>query len=159
MFRYIYEDDRGFTIYDKYFEYLKSIKKELGDELYSFIDDVNRYNLTSEKSFHDSWLRTVHVKDSTKDIGDRTETVTEISIELLGPNHDRIFHLNYFGVKGYLFDKPIKNIPINHYDLLYHEMRLNKRKNIEHAILFDNEIKFLIEFSKFDFKETLLNVP
>jgi len=156
MFKYIFEDSNGITTYDKYFEYIESVKNELSEEMYKLFSDVDRYNLTSVKSLHDSWLRTIQVNDILNNEDEVEKIETSISIELLGPYHDRVFSLQYSGVKSYVFNKPARNIPIYHYDLLCHELRLNDKSSLEHMILFDNEISFLIEFSNFSFDEKIL---
>lgn len=155
MFKYIHEDSNCITVYDEYFKYIDSVKSDLSDELYEFSSNVNRYDLSSPESLHDSWLRSLQVQDTIQEDGGINKAITAIEIELLGPHHDRVFCLKYTEVKSYIFDKPIKNIPVNHYDLLCHEVRVNGKGYKEHVILFDNEISFQIEFCGFSFSERL----
>ena len=156
MFKYIYDDDNGIPVFEEYFEYLQSIKEVIGDELFNFAIDINRYNLTSKHSLHDSWLKSVQINDSIGSSRGTGFTETDILIQLLGPHHDRLFHLIYKDVKKYNLNKPEKNIPANNYDLLCHEVRLNEKQEKEHLVQFDNEIIFQVTFSEFKFEEHII---
>lgn len=155
MFKYIYEDENDITCFDKYFEYIESIKQELPTDLYEFASDVDRYNLSNKKSLHDAWLKSLIVNEGNV-TPDSNDSVTKIEIELLGHSHDRVFKLTYNKVTQYYLNKKEHERISKHDDLLAHEIRLNSKGEIEHVIEFDNEISFMVVCSSFKFDEYII---
>lgn len=148
MFKYIYEDENEVTCFDKYFDYIETIKDDLSLELYQFASDCERYELSNKKSLHDSWLKSLVINEG---------EVSNVEIELLGNNHDRLFKLYYSEVKQYYFNKKECIRLSKQDDLLVHEVRLNDKKEIEHVIEFDNEISFIIVCSSMEFEELIID--
>jgi len=69
----------GAVSWDRYFEYLRSVQQQFPVELYSYAIDWKHYALDSVSSLHDGWLTCVRFAYRER----------ELSLELLGPYHDR----------------------------------------------------------------------
>ena len=105
------------VIFEKYLEYLDTIKEKLPKDLFEFVSDSNRHDLY-EKSLHDSWVKSV---ECSHNFETRTADITLI---LLGAYHDRIFRLCFHNVSQYkisqqMFDK----------DLITYEIGIEKDCN------------------------------
>lgn len=120
FFKYIYENEDGFKCFDRYFEYIKSIKDNNPIDLFRFVSDKNRYNLSSKHSLHDSWLDSLVIREKSTE-GISHKQLIDIEIDLLGPHHDRKFRLIYKDVQGYRLDMAIHSGITRRNDLLCHE--------------------------------------
>ena len=85
-----YEDED----FEKYLEYLDTIKDKLSKDTFAFVSDSKRHDF-SEQSLHDSWVKSFECSSNFE-----TNT-TEISLTLIGANFDREFKFNFQGVSQY----------------------------------------------------------
>lgn len=150
FFKYIYENDLGFTTYDKYFNYIRSLEGYIPNSLFLFASDENRYNLSSKKSLHDSIMESLIIEN----VNNNSGIQTNIELSLLGAQHDRRFVLKYIDISTYNIHKPLTDPVPRHDDLLCHEFRLADGY-IEHAIEFDRGVYFTVGFKSFEFIESV----
>jgi hypothetical protein len=156
MFNYIYDNDSGFTCYDKYFKYIDEIKDKLPLEIYLFASDKDRYDLSNRKSLHDSWITSLSV-DYNDVPEDKDQFATTVNLELLGAYHDRKFILSYDNVYQYSIVKIHTKSRLRRDDLLIHEIRISDQGYLEHTIQFDGGLTFFVSCKLFAFKEILGN--
>lgn len=135
--RYISHDANGFMSYDKYFQYLESVRSDLGEKLYLFASNPDRHDLRSKESLHDSWVKTLFVKSFYETLTNDL-TKPDVELVLIGPYHDRTHVLSYFKVKKCTLDFEFCNDGRKR-DLLYHELRYEKGF-LEHEIVFDGDM-------------------
>jgi hypothetical protein len=152
-------EDEGIN-FQRYVDYIKSIKSNLPDHVYSFASDSRYFDLNSPMSLHDSWLESLIVKEISGDEGSKSRSLA-IQLILLGPFHDRRICILYTGVTKYLFDTPPqsdspRNAHIAHGDLYTHEVRLGNEGLLIHEILFERGSRFLIECKDFTHSEEIL---
>lgn len=139
-FRYIYENELGFVCFDRYFDYLESIKDRLEIPVYEFFSDIERYSVDSKKSLHDAWVDLIQVEQVD---GGRAENLS-VKIVLLGPFHDRRFEISYFNVAGFSLVHAGIRRRNGRQDLLAHELRLSDDGCIEHLIEFDDGLRVFL---------------
>ena len=152
--KYIKTDARGFMTYDAYFEYLETIRDKLGENLYLFASDPERHNLSSHRSLHDAWIKSLTVKTSYGSPGSES-TDGDVDLVLLGPYHDRILTLNYSGVRACNVDFQFCQNGRKR-DLLYHELR-HENGIVEHELVFDGDMSIEIFCTGLICTEQLLN--
>jgi hypothetical protein len=157
--KYIKENEQGFMSFDAYFQYVESIRQELGEDLYLFASDPSRYDLSSPGSLHDAWVKSLTARSFYRE-EDRDIATPDVVLVLLGPHHDRIHTLSYFNV--------ISNQVDFHFctdgrkrDLLYHELRY-ENGHLEHEFVFSGgmnagNMKIEIHCSNVKYEETILN--
>jgi len=109
---------------DRYFEYLRSVQQQFPPELYAYASKVEHYSLDSKNSLHDAWLVKAELSYREK----------ELTLEFLGPWHDRNIILRYVGVKAYSFDLSVQ-FRDGDGDVLVHEFRIDDGL-ITHEIAF-----------------------
>lgn len=139
-FIYIYENEMGFVCFDRYFEYLLSIKDMLPPSTYEFFSDIERYSLDSKKTLHDAWIEMIKIAQ----IGVGRNEDISIGIDLLGPSHDLGFEIVYSGVVGFNLKLAGARRRPGRQDLMGHELRLNANSCIEHVIKFDDGLSIYI---------------
>lgn len=138
--KYIFDDENEITQYDLYFDYIRSISDEIPKSLYDFVSDVERYDLRSSKSLHDSWLERINVTSPLFSFKNE-DTELELSfysVELVLFNRKTDFQhtLTYQAVSS-LECSNLENNIVRPSDLLAHEFRLEERRYV-HEILFEN---------------------
>jgi len=136
--KYIYTDENGFTTYDRYFEYLESVRDILPSHIYTFASDSMNYDLSSKSSLHDSWLECLTVKEYELATDKQLRNI-DISLLLLGPYHDTNTLLSYSSVKEYSINYKAGGTKYteNHGDILVHEIRVESDLTFCHEIKFD----------------------
>lgn len=138
--------------FDEYIEYMKVNKGKFPAKVYDFVTDVNRHNLNSPHSLHDSWMTSISIKENRNKFRP-FDPKPSIELELLGQMHDRDIILTYSGIEKYKI-KGLKN-PLNYADtyqgdILCHQVTLNKQELLIHEILFRSESKIVIICENFD---------
>lgn len=129
--------------------------------VYDFAADCGHFDLTSHSSLHDAWLESITIQENAS--GDRSQVrVSEITIRLLGPFHDRHIHLRYEGVTGYSSVMPARHgepryTHTAHGDLYTHEILVNERDLLTHKLLFERESTVFIECANITHRETPLS--
>lgn len=157
---YIINSETGGIDFMRYSAYIASIKGMIPEHVYAFASDPRHYDQSSPSSLHDSWLESLTVREVAG--GERKEIRRmEVTIILLGPFHDRRFHLHYSGVTLYKFCAPPHYVEqrfnhIAHGDLFTHEVRLGHDGLTVHELLFENDATFLIECADFRHFEELI---
>lgn len=120
------DEGTGEVTWDAYFEYLRSIRGGFPVALYSYASDWGHYSLDGTNSLHDAWLVSVQ-------IGFRNR---EITLEFVGPRHDRKHVFTYLGVERYRFDLNV-TYKQGDRDVLAHEFTVDDRW-IVHEIVLSN---------------------
>lgn len=147
---YIYEKN-NICYFDKYFQYLDSIRNEIPENLVELVCDHSRYELTNPRSFHDAWLKEISIIESGCNSG------LSIHIKLLGQMHDRYFDLSYLSVSSYLFSgNHLKTNSNCHGDLLLHEFSFEDN-TIRHEINFSSNSDLKISCKEIIFEERFIN--
>jgi len=154
MFRYIrHDDDLGWTGFDVYFAYLAGIRERLGEELYAFAADFDRYGPHARGSLHDAWLQRLTL--APQDVRAHPLCMG-LELELLGPWHDRILRLRYQDVSGYSLTQALSGRSAPR-DLLCHELRLDETGELlEHFLEFDDGFSILASCRSMSFEESML---
>jgi hypothetical protein len=133
--------------FEKYLEYLDTIKDKLPNDIFDFFSDSNRHDLGA-KSLHDSWVKSLECAN------DFDTQTTEITIVLFGPYHDREFHLHFKKVSQHKISQPrLKE------DLITYEIGVEKDYNNEKKLIFraefeDTEIEIYTE--QIEIKEKII---
>lgn len=158
--KYIFHDDDGWHLYP-YFEYAETISAGLSPGARALTEE-KRHGLDDKGSFHDAWIRTLSIEE-TLDEDSQPDTVN-ISLVLLGPYHDRLFHVRYENVRDYSVHEgdgipgPFTDRlrPRGHDDLLVHELRLSPKGEYVHEMIFASETTIWIEAAEIRFFEEML---
>jgi len=143
--------------FDDYKMYMEENRVKFPSHVFEFATDVNRHNLDSPHSLHDSWMTSITIKENRNPKRPFNPEPT-IEIELLGQMHDRAIILNYSGIENY-FIEGLKN-PYNwgdtyQGDISRHEVRLTEEGLLVHEILFVSESKIIIACKDFQCSEIL----
>lgn len=126
----------GVVHWDAYFEYLKDNQQNFPPELFAYASDWKHYSLDSNESLHDAWLLGIYFPYRKK----------EITVELIGPQHDRKHVLRYFDVDEYVIDLNARNRSGDR-DVLAHEFRI-ERGLVIHEVAFASSKSVLIACSR-----------
>jgi len=155
-FRFIRHDDAlGWTGFDGYFAYLAGIRERLGEALYAFAADFDRYGPHARGSLHDAWLQRLTLAPA--DARSRAPRM-DVEIDLLGPWHDRLLCLRYEEASAYSFAQPPREGGAAQ-DLLCHELRLDDAGRLEHFLMFDDGFSVLVACRSLRFEEKMLEPP
>jgi hypothetical protein len=144
----------------RYAAYVASIRDRLAPHVYAFVSDPRHFDLTSHSSLHDAWLESLSVREAAT--GEHREIRRmEITLDLLGPFHDRRIHLRYMGVTSYRFAAPPRSGEPRfertaHGDLITHEIRLGQDGLLVHELRFERDATFLIECSDIRHSEEII---
>ena len=143
--------------FDDYKKYIEENKHNFPSHVFEFATDVNRHNLDSPHSLHDSWMTSITIKEN-RNLDRPFDPEPTIEIELLGQMHDRTIVLSYSGIENYAIEG-LKN-PYNwgdtyQGDISCHEVRLNEEGLLVHEILFVSESKITIVCQNFQCSERL----
>ena len=107
---------------------------------------MNRHNLDSPHSLHDSWMTSLTIKENRK-LERPFEPKPTIEIELLGPMHDRSIILTYAGIASYEITgllNPYNWADTYHGDIMRHEVRLRESGRFIHEIEFSSESRIIV---------------
>ena len=80
--------------FDRYFEYLKTVQQQFSADLYDYASKLENYSIDGKSSLHDAWLSAATFAYRQK----------ELTLEFLGPWHDRALIFKYSGIKNYRMD-------------------------------------------------------
>ena len=137
------------ALFERYYEYLESVKERMPREAYSFAAADWHYDHDDPRCPHDAWVETLVVAEVAS--GTRAEIRDlEIRVRLLGAWHDGHIDLTYTKVQSYLFDTP-RNLEYpmrsskGHEDWIFDEMRLSDLGNVVHEVQFSGGSSWLIE--------------
>lgn len=150
--KYIYECDLGITRFDKYFEYLKVVEKEMPPLLASFALDKDRYVLRSNATLHDAWLTKFGLENRYAE-SEIAESVA--TLELLHSSHEFVFQLVYSDVVKAEFSLGFRALCQRPVDLLVHEFTILEPGVFQHLIHFDKGEWISIGFKRFGFTQAL----
>jgi hypothetical protein len=126
------DEHAGTVLWDRYFEYLRSVEQLFPAELYAYAINWDHYSLESVESLHDAWLTSAQ-------FGYRER---EVTLEFLGSFHDRTQVFKYTGVKSHAFGM-LTEYWLGDGDVLAQEFRLEDNC-IVHEIMFANHRGILI---------------
>jgi hypothetical protein len=140
--KHLERDASGTWHLDRYFAYLATIHERLAEHVYAFAADRSHYALDSPQSLHDAWLEELVLTEAAPSKSPQERT-TQLTLRLLGPMHDRIHVLQYYGVLGYRLEAGMA--ARGHGDALVHEVRLNELGVLVHEILFRSGARIVIE--------------
>ena len=146
----IYKDETGAITFDKYFSYIESIEGKLPEAVYNYAIEYEHYNLSSNTSLHDAWLECCEVKEAAS--GTRHEIrKTEVSVNFLGPFHDKRLKFVYKNVSQYRVEATSCEKGMG--DLNIHELSLNEDNSITHEFYFINGSVTSVTFNEFEYYE------
>jgi hypothetical protein len=155
--RFIFPDEHGLVQFDKYFEYLESIRGKMPKHVHDFAANPARYSLTHRDSLHDAWVVFVSLTEVNSEANDKRREMG-MELRLLGPYHDRYFDFSYREIDNYILDLPERaNGPLGaHGDLLYQEFRLTDAGRLCHEALFSSGRRFYVECGQLSVQEIFL---
>jgi len=143
--------------FEEYKKYLDANKEKFPENIFIFASDINRHQLNSPHSLHDSWLTSISIKEN-REIERPFNPKPTIRIELLGQMHDRDIVLLYEGVEYYCMEG-IKNLSnwgdTFHGDITSHQVTINARGHVVHEIFFASGATVLIECKGVECEEKL----
>ncbi len=116
--------------FNDYFEYLETIKSKISKDLYDFVSDVQRHDL-SEKSLHDSRIKKIEYEFISKD-------TYQVSLLLTGEN--RTFELRFNKVSQ--FNMKQQNLGDLYKDLITYEVGIEEDTFGNDKIVFRAEFPF-----------------
>jgi hypothetical protein len=148
---YIYENERGITCFDRYFEYLGDIKSKMPDTLAAFATDQSRYELCGEHTLHDAWLKSFAVD---KRYLDKNSPTSDVQICLLLATHRTVITLQYSGVLDLTCSLGADRWPNQPVDLLVHEVRVISDDVFSHVFCFDRSVWIEVRFAQFEVVES-----
>lgn len=136
--RFLSPGNGNTVVFDRYFEYIESIRDRLSVAAYQFASNYEHYDMQSNKSLHDAWIRSINIAEWPS--GARgEERELGIHVSLLGPRHDCILDLRYQRVAGYTMSVTCKNVGSTaHGDLLMHEIGVTDDGLVTHELLFES---------------------
>jgi hypothetical protein len=147
-FKYIFEDEKGFTSFDRYFDHLRTLKNTMPEVLYEFVVDISRYELHGAKTLHDARISSLNaVYPSCRSFSSQVELV------LLSADFDKKLRLEYSGVVGFnglFIANDESNRPV---DLLTHEFTVTGDGLFKHVIEFDRDVWFEVVFTSFAYQD------
>lgn len=152
--KYIYDDEHGITCYDRYFSYLNDVAAAMPPVLAEFASQVSNYDLRSDDTLHDAWLRSLNVS---KSYLDGAETVSKVSISLLHQSHVGIIDLTYFEVSSFACSLQPSKWPTSPVDLIDHEFCVVGPNKYRHFIQFDRDVWIEVVFGGFDYVRRVID--
>ncbi len=154
--KYILDDKADIIHFDRYIEYIKTVRDSLPEHIYLFASNPAYFNLTSHSSLHDAWLENLIIQETAS--GDRHEfRGLEIKLSLLGPYHDRRIVLHYTGVKQYRCHAKAVSENLAHGDVFTHEIQFVADGIFSHEILFQEGGTILIECTNIVHSEEIIS--
>lgn len=136
-------------LFERYYEYLESVKERIPGEAYSFAAADWHYDHNDPRCPHDAWVEELVVAEVAS--GPKAEIRDlEIRVRLLGAWHDGHIELTYTKVQSYLFDTPRKlespmRLGKGHEDWMIDEVRLSDLGYVVHEVEFSRDSRWLIE--------------
>lgn len=147
--KYIYENDLGFTCFDRYFEYLKGIEIDMPESMKKFVLDPERYELNGRRTLHDAWLRTLCL---TQDIANQWVTKS-VRLDFELATGQRCLTLNYRNVAEIKTQLNPGRWPERPVDLLVHEVSKDGPELFRHILVFDRGIQIEVSFASLEIEE------
>lgn len=149
------ETDRGYAFdSNEYPAYFDTIKNKLPAQARSFAEAEWHYDFKNSKCPHDSWVEKVIITEPA-DGETKADRGLQIKVILLGPYHDGLIELCYFGVYSYEMrgdlDSAHPRLRRPHGDWLIDEIRLSKDDKVIHEIQFERA-SWLIECEDLSYK-------
>jgi hypothetical protein len=148
-FTYIYENEQGITCFERYFDYLNSIRVEMPTRLMAFATDSRRYVLNGEGTLHDAWLKSMSVVN---EYPEGMAPLSVVQLRLLLASHQTEIVLDYSGVVAVSCSLEPDRWPNQPVDLLVHEFSKLEKGVFRHFIKFDRGVWVDLEFTGFDFR-------
>ncbi|MBA3614687.1 MAG: hypothetical protein M3Q62_06310 [Actinomycetota bacterium] len=141
--------EEGAALFQRYYEYLDSVKERMPQGAYSFAVADWHYDHDDPRCPHDAWVEALVVAELSS--GTRSETRDlEVRVRLLGALHDGHIELTYTKVQSYLFETPRKlEHPMRpskgHEDWMIDEVRLSESGYVLHEVEFSRGSRWVIE--------------
>lgn len=127
--------------YQRYNEYLESLRDKLPAAAFSFATAPWHYNPQDPRCPHDAWLEQLTVEELAPDPNEVQQRHVEIHVRLLGAYHDGHIELVYKRVQNYTLTKHMhkwmSGINQGHHDWLIDEIRLSDQGFVLHEVMFD----------------------
>jgi hypothetical protein len=143
--RFLTPTEDGTINFDKYFEYIRSIRSKLSPSAYAFSSNYDHYSLDSRRSLHDAWVRSIDIQEIGS--GDRQQIRgVGIRLSLLGPYHDHLLTISYEDVTTYSFSAGTASDPLKngHGDIHVHELLLLDTGYLQHELMFTARTSFMV---------------
>ena len=148
-------DELTFESFFEYFQYLEKNKAEFPKHIYEFAIDEERHNLRSPHSLHDAWISSILIKE-VRNKERPFDSHSVIELLLLGPMHDRDFHIKYEGIHKYEVHgnkNPYNWNDTLHGDILQHEIIKNEDQLFVHRLIMSSSSSIEIVCSNIIFEE------
>ena len=145
MLQHIYNDERGVTCFDRYFDHLTRVAHSWPPALRDFAQEDARYVLNGPRTLHDAWLCQLRVNKMNSPAV--VTTTVELELELAADqSHLKLHYLDVSGLHTQLTpvrwpDKPV--------DLLVHEFSQDDEGMFRHVLVFDRGVHIDIRFGAF----------
>jgi hypothetical protein len=135
--------------FQKYFDYLESIKEKMPPDAHAFAIANWHYDHSDHRCPHDAWVDELSLLEPAS--GARSEIRhIDIRVSLLGAYHDGRLELQHKRVVSYCLTKEpglsSRGVRLlGHGDWLIDELRLSERGHVVHEIVFRNAGHWTIE--------------
>ncbi|MGH8620042.1 MAG: hypothetical protein ACREUW_20310 [Burkholderiales bacterium] len=151
--RYILDESDGPIDFDRYLNYLQTIRDRLPAAVYRFASDSANFDLSSHCSLHDAWLEHFNITEPAEGARNELRRI-DIKSSYLGPFHDKRILINYIDVIGYSIQTPSTflgppSYRTGHGDLITHEIRLDDDNRLEHELCFSRGSVITVCFKGF----------
>jgi hypothetical protein len=148
--------------WQRYTDYLKSIKRLLPAGAYGFATAPWHYDPADHRSLHDSWVEEVKVKEEAPGMS-QTPRRLRIDVRLIGPYHDGYHQFAYSGVSAYRLTMPDgtagpvlpSGVQEGHGDWLIDEIRLAPGGSLVHEVVFSTGARWVIECESMEHSTTI----
>jgi hypothetical protein len=137
------------ALFERYFEYLDSVKERMPREAYSFAAADWHYDHNDSRCPHDAWVEELVLAEPSSGMRSEIRDL-EIRVRLLGAWHDGHIELTYAKVQSYLLETPRKlEYPMRpgkgHEDWMIDEVRLSESGHVIHEVEFSRGSHWSIE--------------
>ena len=145
-FERIREDEDGAWPLDAYFEYLDGVAHQLPEGLRDFAATYESYQLEGKKTLHDSRVLSFTISKERGAAGVSNRTC--LDVVLLDQLWEGEIHIRYSGVSAYIALEP-RLLDREGHDVLLHEFSLIAPGRFRHAVRFDGDGGYSVDFAEF----------
>lgn len=149
----IHEDEHGAWPLDDYFDYIDSVADALPVELRRFATTIESYELQGKYTLHDS--RMISMQIAKERTVDGVSKLASVDITFLDQRFEGEFSLHYGGVSAFEVAES-GLLDSRGSDVLLHEVSVVSDGVYKHAVMFDGDGGYIVEFRTFERKLDLL---
>jgi len=143
-------DEYGTAVFDKYFDYIESIKNTMPKALSEFASNYERYELNGPLTLHDSWIDSIFLQKNYFDVNAIKQSTVKLKFLLANQN---LLDLQYEDVSEFIYTYQPTKWPDRAVDLIVHEFDRNDDGSYSHLMAFDRNVWLKIVFKTFQYED------